>query len=855
MNSVDQIIEDEFHHPYKPYTIQLEFMRALYNTIENKKIGIYESPTGTGKSLSLLCGSLTWLEKKGNLHIEIDEREEETNKSNSSKHAIPDWVIMQDQELQVNQAKSTHGYLEKRLNKIREKNRKEKLLQTTSFQHQKDFRKRAAPAVILDPSTTPTAKSSKTAQTIDDSLEEFLVSNDVSLHEENAESTLTFQNGYSSKVMDLLHRLVPEDEKLPIVQKIYFSSRTHSQLRQFVQEIQKLETSKISTPIRVVSLASRKNLCINPKVQKLSPTSAVNEKCIELQGSSEKCPYLKDDTRIWDFRDEVLAEVMDIEDMVVLGQKLHVCPYYGAREAVNSSQIVTLPYPLLLQESARNSLNLPLKDNICIIDEAHNIIDAICSMHSSSISYKQVCTAEFQLEHYFSRFNKRLNGINRMHVRQLIKVVGELKKFLEKNIKESSTNKVLLISSLFVSQSSDQVNLHHLIEYLSVSKLARKVDGYSKFLSNSKESVSKDVSHAYDFNTTEEKAKVEQEDKYTPVLMQLESFLSAIANPSPEGKLFYEVQDSSNAFLKYMLLDPSKHFQTLTDQCRSVTLAGGTMSPLDDFIELLFSESKNRIDEFSCGHIVPKENVLTLLLSKGPSQVPYEFSYQNRTKENLTRELGRTLVNFTSLIPDGVVAFFPSFSYLQFITKVWKDDGTLERLQKKKQVFIESKDQSENTLKLFDQYSESVESGHGGLLFCVIGGRLSEGINFSDRLGRAVIVVGMPFPNAHDIEWQTKVAYVEEKIQTKGRNPKQAAQTFYENTCLRAVNQSIGRAIRHRNDYACILLLDHRYNRPSIRSKLPGWLQEHLEVPSQFGNAIRQVSTFFRTKKQLKPPM
>ncbi|WBW72840.1 ATP-dependent DNA helicase Chl1 [Schizosaccharomyces osmophilus] len=847
-----QIQEDEFHHPYKPYSIQLEFMRALYNAIENKKIGIFESPTGTGKSLSLLCASLTWLEKKGDLHMETDEAEERTSDSGSSKHAIPDWVIMQDQELQVDQAKSAHAYLEKRLEGVREKNRKEKFIQENSFRLQKDARKRATPADITNSSTTPLAKSSKIAPATDESLEEFVVSNDISLQDESEESAHALQKGYSSKVMDLLHRLLPEDEKLPTVQKIYFSSRTHSQLRQFVQEVQKLDTSKISTPIRVVSLASRKNLCINPKVQKLSPTSAVNEKCIELQGTSEKCPYMKDDTRIWDFRDEVLAEVMDIEDMVGLGQKMHVCPYYGAREAVNSSQIVTLPYPLLLQESARNSLNLPLKDNICIIDEAHNIIDAICSMHSSSISYKQVSMAEFQLEQYLNRFSKRLNGTNKMHVRQLMKVVGELKKFLEKNIKQNSTNRVLLISSMFVSQSSDQVNLHHLIEYLSVSKLARKVDGYSKFLSRSKENVLDEESHESEIKKREAKGNSEQEDKYTPVLMQLESFLSAIANPSPEGKLFYEAQDSSNAFLKYMLLDPSKHFQSLTDQCRSVTLAGGTMSPLDDFIELLFSESKSRIDEFSCGHIVPKENVLTLLLSKGPSQVPYEFSYQNRTREDLTRELGRTLVNFTSLVPDGVVVFFPSFSYLQFITDVWKNDGILERLQKKKPVFVESKDHSEKTLKLFDEYSEMVEAGHGGLLFCVIGGRLSEGINFSDRLGRAVVVVGMPFPNAHDIEWQTKVAYVEEKVRSKGRNAKQAAQLFYENTCLRAVNQSIGRAIRHQRDYACILLLDHRYNRPSIRSKLPGWLQEHLEVPSQFGHAIRQVSMFFRTKRQTK---
>lgn len=36
----------KFHHPYSPYDIQLQFMRALYTCLENGKVGIFESPTG-----------------------------------------------------------------------------------------------------------------------------------------------------------------------------------------------------------------------------------------------------------------------------------------------------------------------------------------------------------------------------------------------------------------------------------------------------------------------------------------------------------------------------------------------------------------------------------------------------------------------------------------------------------------------------------------------------------------------------------------------------------------------------------------------------------------------------------------
>lgn len=37
----------DFHHPYTPYPIQEEFMYTVYKVIEDGKIGILESPTGT----------------------------------------------------------------------------------------------------------------------------------------------------------------------------------------------------------------------------------------------------------------------------------------------------------------------------------------------------------------------------------------------------------------------------------------------------------------------------------------------------------------------------------------------------------------------------------------------------------------------------------------------------------------------------------------------------------------------------------------------------------------------------------------------------------------------------------------
>ncbi|CAH8516311.1 unnamed protein product [Heterobilharzia americana] len=50
--------------PCKPYGCQLSMMTRVIESLENKQNCLLESPTGTGKTLSLLCASLGWLRKK-----------------------------------------------------------------------------------------------------------------------------------------------------------------------------------------------------------------------------------------------------------------------------------------------------------------------------------------------------------------------------------------------------------------------------------------------------------------------------------------------------------------------------------------------------------------------------------------------------------------------------------------------------------------------------------------------------------------------------------------------------------------------------------------------------------------------
>ena len=80
------------------------------------------------------------------------------------------------------------------------------------------------------------------------------------------------------------------------------------------------------------------------------------------------------------------------------------------------------------------------------------------------------------------------------------------------------------------------------------------------------------------------------------------------------------------------------------------------------------------------------------------------------------------------------------------------------------------------------------------LLFAVIGGKLSEGLNFSDDLAHAVITINLPFVNLRSLELQEHMKYVN-RLKMKfnlQRKPgqKDAASNLYENMCMNAINQT-----------------------------------------------------------------
>jgi chromosome transmission fidelity protein 1 len=197
--------------------------------------------------------------------------------------------------------------------------------------------------------------------------DEFVLDDYNSDSESVVHSTVTSSLDVSKETQAILKRLGmlsgsendDDDAEMPDELKIFYCSRTHSQLSQFANELRRVrpppvldydtlpEHERLQEELKQITLGSRKNLCINPKVNQLSSAIAINERCLELQQSKtapeHRCDFLpnkENEPLVNTFRDRALAKIQDIEDLGQLGKTVGICPYYATRAAVRPSEVI-----------------------------------------------------------------------------------------------------------------------------------------------------------------------------------------------------------------------------------------------------------------------------------------------------------------------------------------------------------------------------------------------------------------------------------------------------------------------------------------------------------------------------------
>ncbi|KAI4463622.1 dna repair dead helicase rad3/xp-d subfamily member [Holotrichia oblita] len=757
---------DSFDFPFKPYQIQHEFMTKLYEVIESKSLGVFESPTGTGKSLSIICAAIRWLKD----HNERERRvvTEEIGLLESKKEELDkevgDWIKAQAEGVEIT----------RKLNLLKLTNNRiveyDKKIQTLS-----DKKKQI--------------KKSKYIKTKID-LAEVEENTNVSQDDEDLVLDDALKNNIKEESSD------EEDENKYKPVQVFICSRTHSQLSQFVGEIVK---SPFGDSVRVVTLSSRQNFCINPDVYKLKSLTLINEKCLDMQQSkakvkkadedgkvtkrskvtSCKCGYYKQQN-IEELRDSILLQVQDIEELVNTSKIIKACPYYASRKAAEDAEVVLVPYNTILHKSTRHANGIKLKNNIIIIDEAHNLLEAISQMYSTEVTYSQLYHSLQQLKNYKAKYSTRFSAPNLLCINQLIFIVSKLLDVLEKDTKKNE-NDIYSIGNFVLAAEIDNYNMFKLIKFCKDSKIAHKLHGFSVKYPQEANEVKKEVKKGIKnfLSSIERKKNAEQsttilkeEPKSDTIpanpLLSVMSFLESLTYSYDDGRIMIvNSSDKNHRRLQFLLLNPTENFKDIVKEARAIIVAGGTMKPIDEFRNRLFinaGANPGRVMEFACDHIIPAENILPIIFTKGSSHETLLFNYENRFSMGNT--IKSFLIQASKVIPGGIVVFFPSYKYENWIWQQIKD------VDFGRTVFREPQ-KSSGVDQVLEYYAKAIRKPNstGALLFsvstvCVYnslqnykhvsGGKLSEGLNFSDDLGRCVIVVGMPYANIYAADLKEK---------------------------------------------------------------------------------------------------
>lgn len=207
--------------------------------------------------------------------------------------------------------------------------------------------------------------------------------------------------------------------------------------------------------------------------------------------------------------------------------------------------------------------------------------------------------------------------------------------------------------------------------------------------------------------------------------------------------------------------------------------------------------------------------------------------------------MGKSVVEIAKAIPDGLLVFFPSYELMEKFKMLWEERGIWQEIEREKPIFLEPKTKVEfyNQIKC---YYSKVRENRNAVFMAVLRAKISEGIDFTDIYGRAVVIIGVPFAPWEDLRVRLKMEYLDNR-QDAENNKLMSGSEWYTLDAIRVTNQAIGRVIRHKNDYGVIFVCDHRFNEKQCKDNLPAWIQSHLknQKSTSFNTIMHEVSQFF----------
>ncbi|KAF9603708.1 hypothetical protein IFM89_037471 [Coptis chinensis] len=463
-------------------------------------------------------------------------------------------------------------------------------------------------------------------------------------------------------------------------------------------------------------------------------------------------------------------EAHDIEDLVKLGRAVK------ARSMAQEAQLVFCPYSYILSPSIRRAMEVDLKGSIVILDEAHNIEDIARDAASVDIEDDVLDTLKRELE------------------------------------------------QLCLVDSSVYQPLHDMLEAFFVVLLQTKCWSGDKALGELQEAgISQQFFMIlFECSTKAVKAASDAESKVGEHL----SGVSVIALEGSKAGIWTQS-------FSLWCMNPAVSFTEIADLSMSVILTSGTLSPMTSFSSELGAKFETSME---APHVIDVESQLwASVISTGPGNQPLNASYKTADAYDFQDALGVSLEEICKIVPEprGSQDEF-ELTLKDYYDSIRQGNGSAAWKMKKGK---------KRGLKQSDVKETQQEPSRGGSAFlAVCRGKGFYGTSRPEawlsfvyasfrRNSLAEVIVGIPFPNIHDIQVAEKKKFNDTYKSSKNLL---SGNEWYCQQAFRALNQAA----------------DERFKQERNVAHVSKWLRKSLKQYTSFEMSLEGLRSFFQVAKE-----
>ena len=549
--------------------------------------------------------------------------------------------------------------------------------------------------------------------------------------------------------------------------KIIYITRTISQSDQVMKELKAISTLK---PVSGITLTGRNKSCpllqFRSDFENLSP-SALSTLCSDRkqrsqQGRSGGCPYFEQVTNMVDNVESYCKRSFPKSDEIdAYCRGLKVCPYEVKKAMMKDFDVIVAPYIHIIDPDIRENflsvLGVEPEEIVLIVDEAHNLMDAVREQESFSINMRLVSSAVDEcmtfkrpdvgggviLDDFMKAFKHAMRDLATKYV-----PFGQTEALLKPDGLEDSVCAILGIEKSKLGMIAERLN---------------------------------------ELGEQRMDAIADTEAPSSPLLEFAILLRAWVKSPADRYVKAIRVNEDGEV-LTAGCIDPVD-IGRFMNSLRGAVHMSGTLQPLSTYAKVLGLPPDSIPRTYPSPF--PKENKL-VVYSK---ELTTNFQELQRNP-GMKAELQKTVARLCNAVNKNILVFMPSYRVMREM-RPYLEEAIY------KDIYWEESGRQKKTMAALDQFRR----GRSGVFVCVMGGSIAEGMDFpGDELCFAVIV-GIPYPPP-----SLEIKAMKDMFDSK-YGPGQGWRLTSQIPAVRKMRQAIGRLIRTPTDRGMAVILDNRASR------------------------------------------